>query len=116
MMLEVKRYINEILPEVTQIRSKLHEMPELKYEEFKTSSLITQTLIKFGYEVQTGIAKTGVVAILDSGKPGKTIALRADMDALPMDEPKHNKNHSQHAGVMHACGHDGHCATLLAVA
>lgn len=115
-MFEIERYINEILPEVIQIRSKLHEIPELKYEEFKTSSLISQTLQQFGYEIQTGIGKTGIVAILDTGKPGKTIAVRADMDALPLDEPKHNKNLSQHPGVMHACGHDGHCATVLAVA
>lgn len=115
-MKSIKKHLEVILPEITQIRHMLHTIPELKYEEIKTAELIAQTLIQYGYQVQTQIAKTGVVAILDTGRPGKTIALRADMDALPIQEPQDNTHCSQHNGIMHACGHDGHCATLLAVA
>ena len=112
----INQYIQDILQDSIEIRKKLHQIPELKYEEFKTAELIAATLRSYGYEVKTGIAKTGIIAILDSGKPGKTIALRADMDALPIEEPASHECRSQHAGKMHACGHDGHCATLLAVA
>ena len=114
-MSEINHHIQQILPEIVILRKKLHQIPELKYEEYKTSALIAETLIKYGYEIQQNIAKTGIVALLDTGRPGKTIALRADMDALPIQEPWH-ANSSQHSGVMHACGHDGHCAALLAAA
>ena len=115
-MTDFRMHVEKILPKILNIRQQLHQIPELKYEEVKTAKLITETLKSFGYTVQEGIAKTGLIAILDTGKPGKTIGLRADMDALPIDEPQTNSYRSMHPGKMHACGHDGHCATLLAVA
>lgn len=112
----IKQHIENILQDSIKIRKQLHQIPELKYDEFKTAELITTTLKSYGYEVKSGIAKTGIIAVLDTGKQGKTIALRADMDALPLEEPASHECRSQHAGRMHACGHDGHCATMLAVA
>jgi amidohydrolase len=113
---KVSAHIQNILPQIIGVRKQLHQIPELKYEEFKTAKLIAEKLKSFGYEVKEGMAKTGLVAILDTGKLGKTIGLRADMDALPLEEPDNYDYRSQHSGKMHACGHDGHCATLLAVA
>lgn len=115
-MIDINTHIKTIASDIINLRKKLHLIPELKYEELKTSQLIAETLTTYGYKVQTGIAVTGVIAILDSGKPGKTIALRADMDALPIAEPEHFACRSTHPGKMHACGHDGHVATMLAVA
>jgi amidohydrolase len=112
----LQKNIREIFPEIIAIRQTIHANPELKYEEHATASLIADTLKKFGYEVTTGIAGTGVSAILDSGRPGKTVALRADMDALPILEKTDLPYCSKNSGKMHACGHDGHVATLLAVA
>lgn len=108
--------IKQIFPYYQQIRRQIHENPELRYEEVKTAALVEQQLKKLQLPVQTRIGKTGVVAILDSGKPGKTVALRADMDALPIHEETNLPYQSKNSGVMHACGHDGHTATLLAVA
>lgn len=110
------KHISAILPEIIKLRQTIHSHPELKYQEFKTAELIATTLKSFGYEPETGIAKTGVVATLDSGKPGKTVALRADMDALPLQEKTNLPFASQIPGQMHACGHDGHVATLLLAA
>lgn len=107
--------ISGILPEIIALRHKLHQIPELKFEEFKTSTLIEETLKNFGYSA-TKMAKTGIVVTIDSGKPGKTVALRADIDALPIKEETHVKYQSQHENRMHACGHDGHTATLLLAA
>jgi len=107
-------------------RRHLHQFPELSNREYKTSAYITTRLQALGLEVRTGIAKTGVVAILKGGKPGPVVALRADMDALPVYE-RNNNNISfasketseyggQKVGVMHACGHDSHVAILLGTA
>lgn len=112
----LKEHIQKILPEIIKIRHTLHEYPELKFEEKKTSAFIAETLEKFGYKVTKNIAETGVSAILDSGKTGKTVALRADMDALPITEQTKLDYSSKNLGKMHACGHDGHMATLLAAA
>lgn len=108
--------INEILPEMVSIRRRIHQTPELKYEEFQTAAIVAEKLTSFGIQVKQGIAKTGIIAIIDSGKPGKTIALRADMDALPIHEMTGLQYQSQHENKMHACGHDGHTATLLLTA
>lgn len=108
--------IKQIFPYYQKIRQQIHANPELRYEEYDTAALVEQELKKLGLPVQTRIGKTGVVALLDSGKPGKTIALRADMDALPIHEETALPYQSKNAGIMHACGHDGHTATLLAVA
>ncbi len=105
-------------------RRHLHEHPELSNREEKTSAFIVQKLRSLGIKVQTGVAHTGVVGILDTGKPGPVIGLRADMDALPITErtdvPFASKvktvYNNQETGVMHACGHDAHTAILLGVA
>lgn len=111
----IKNLIEEFLPEIVTIRHQLHQIPELKFEEFKTSALIIKVLQSYGCDV-TQIATTGVVTIIDSGKPGKTVALRADIDALPLKENTHLPYQSLHLDRMHACGRDGHTATLLLVA
>ncbi len=108
--------LNEIFPHYQKIRQTIHMHPELRYEENHTAEIIAAELTKLGLPFQMGIGKTGVVALLDSGKPGKTLGLRADMDALPIIEETHLPYQSKNAGVMHACGHDGHVATLLAAA
>ncbi len=105
-------------------RRDLHQHPELSNREFRTSKVIEKHLKSLGLEVQTGIAHTGVVAILKGGKPGPLIGLRADMDALPVTEvvdlPFASKAtdtyRNQTVGVMHACGHDTHVAMLMGVA
>jgi amidohydrolase len=90
--------------------------PELGFEEFETSKLVSECLEKFGFEVKRGMAKTGVVGLLRGKNPGKTVAIRADMDALPMEEARPIPYASTVKGKMHACGHDAHVAILLGVA
>lgn len=105
-------------------RRYLHQNPELSNREFKTAAFVANHLKGLGLEVRTGIAKTGVIAILKGGKPGAVVALRADMDALPVTErvnvPFASKvtaqYNGQQVGVMHACGHDAHTSILLATA
>ena len=96
------------------IRRDLHRHPELGFQEFRTAQKIVAELHQLGIECETGIAKTGVVAYLGEGKP--RFALRADMDALPIQEANEVEYKSQHPGVMHACGHDAHVACLLGAA
>lgn len=115
-MHHLQQLINEKISDIIQIRRKLHQAPELKFEEFKTSKLVSDTLHSFGIEQIETMAGTGVIAIIDSGKPGKVVALRADLDALPIHEETGLEYQSQHENVMHACGHDGHTATLLLTA
>ncbi|MFN8516634.1 MAG: amidohydrolase [Thermomicrobiales bacterium] len=98
-------------------RRDLHMHPELGFEEFRTSGIVAERLRGIGYDdVQTGIAVTGVKAVLRGGRPGKTLLLRADMDALPIAEESDAEYRSQNPGVMHACGHDAHTAMLLTAA
>lgn len=105
-------------------RRDIHEHPELSYRETRTAALVARHLTALGYEVQEGVARTGVVGILKGGKPGPVVALRADMDALPVEEqvdlPFASKVkdmwNGQEVGVMHACGHDAHVAILMGVA
>ncbi len=101
---------------MVSIRRKIHQYPELAYEEYKTSELVAQTLKSLGLKVQTGIAKTGVIGILEGSKKGKVIALRADMDALPIQEQTGLPFSSKVPGKMHACGHDAHTAMVLGAA
>lgn len=110
--------VDEILPGVIADRRHLHENPELGFEEVKTSKFVTERLQSLGVEdIKTGIAKTGVTGLIRGGKgPGKTVLLRADMDALPILEENDVPYVSQNPGVMHACGHDGHTAILMGVA
>src|SRR5579864_9323748 len=115
----LKAEIDELVPDMVAMRRDLHEHPELAFEEVRTSGIVAQRLRTLGLEVQTGIAKTGVVGLLRGGasKPGaKTIAIRADMDALPIYELNEIEYRSTIDGKMHACGHDGHTSILLAVA
>jgi hippurate hydrolase len=102
-------------PEATALRHRIHANPELGFEEFATSDLVAECLEKWGYEVTRGLGATGVVGTLRRG-PGPSLGLRADMDALPIEEETNLAHASRNAGKMHACGHDGHTATLLAAA
>ena len=109
----IKRY----LPEVIEFRHDLHRHPEMGYEEVETSSKVIKRLEQQGgFELRTGVANTGFVATLGSGKSGKGIALRADMDCLPIEERSGKAWSSTRPGFMHACGHDGHTSCLLGTA
>ena len=115
---------DKLEPKVIEWRRHVHQYPELSNREFKTARLIAAHLISLGIEVDTGVAHTGVVGILKGAKPGPVVALRADMDALPVTErvdlPFASKVKSEYnneeVGVMHACGHDTHVAILMGVA
>ena len=102
--------------DIAAIRRDLHAHPELKFEEFRTADVVADKLATWGYAVHRGLGKTGVVGTLKVGDGPKSIGLRADMDALPLDEHNTFGHKSTHAGRMHACGHDGHTAMLLAAA
>ena len=106
----------EVAAEVVSTRRDLHQHPELGFEEHRTSGLVAARLRALGFDVESGIGKTGVVGVLRGARPGKTIMLRADMDALPIDEENEVPYRSQAAVQMHACGHDGHVAMLLGAA
>ena len=117
----LKSDIDELVPDMVALRRDLHEHPELAFEEVRTSGIVAQRLRTLGLEVQANVAKTGVVALLrGASKPGaqttKTIAIRADMDALPIHELNEIDYRSTIDGKMHACGHDGHTSIALAVA
>lgn len=103
-------------PDMADWRRDFHQHPELSFAENRTAALVAERLRAFGLEPVTGLGGTGVVAVVDSGKPGQTVALRADMDALPMQDEGGKDWHSHIEGVAHACGHDGHTAALLGVA
>ncbi|MSQ20210.1 MAG: amidohydrolase [Betaproteobacteria bacterium] len=103
-------------PEMTEWRRDIHAHPELGFQESRTADLVARRLESFGIEVHRGIGKTGVVGVLRTGNSQRTLGLRADMDALPIDEANAFAHCSQHAGRMHACGHDGHTSMLLGAA
>ncbi|MGD9944001.1 MAG: M20 aminoacylase family protein [Burkholderiaceae bacterium] len=103
-------------PEIRAFRRDLHAHPELKFEEFRTSDLVAERLAAWGIPVVRGLGRTGVVGIVKAGSSEHAIGLRADMDALPITEFNRFEHASRHAGRMHACGHDGHTAMLLAAA
>ena len=121
---KIDQQAREMESKIIEWRRHFHQYPELSNREVKTAALVAEHLKKLGIEVQTGIAKTGVIGLLKSGKPGPVIALRADMDALPVTErnslPFASKEkavfNDQETGVMHACGHDSHVAILMGVA
>jgi hippurate hydrolase len=102
--------------EMIQLRQSIHAHPELGYQEFMTSDLVAGRLAEWGYEVHRGLAGTGLVGTLKAGDGTRSIGLRADMDALPVNERTGLPYASVHPGKMHACGHDGHTAMLLAAA
>lgn len=121
---EIDRLAADYQPQVVEWRRHFHANPELSNREFETSKFIANELRRLGMEVETGIAHTGVVGVLKGGKPGPMVALRADMDALPVSEQTNlpfaskvtTQFNGQEIGVMHACGHDSHMAMLLGVA
>ncbi len=121
---QVSRSADKVEPKVIAWRRDIHQHPELGNREVRTAELVARHLRSLGMEVQTGVAKTGVVGILKGGKPGPVVALRADMDGLPVTErvdlPFASKvkttYNGQEVGVMHACGHDSHVAILMGVA
>lgn len=102
--------------DMVQQRRTIHQNPELKYQEVDTASFVASHLEKLGWQFESGIAETGIVALIDSGKPGRTLLVRADMDALPILEENEVLYKSHRHGVMHACGHDGHTSILMALA
>ncbi|EPY0931586.1 M20 aminoacylase family protein [Escherichia coli] len=112
----IEYYIRGFEEELREIRHQIHENPELGLQEFKTSALVAEKLRQWGYEVEQGLATTGIVATLKVGDGEKSIGLRADMDALPIYENSGKPWASKHPGLMHACGHDGHTTILLGAA
>jgi hippurate hydrolase len=104
------------VPAITAIRRDIHAHPELCFQEVRTADIVAQALQSWGIEVHRGLGTTGVVGTIRQGSSPRSIGLRADMDALPMTEHNRFPHASVHAGKMHACGHDGHTAMLLAAA
>lgn len=114
--MNIKQEIDVLKQELINLRRDFHRYPELGFQEFRTSKIISDYLEKCGLEVRREVAKTGVVGLLRGTQPGKTILLRSDMDALPVLEENDIPFKSVNKGVMHACGHDGHIAMLLIAA
>lgn len=112
----VEEGIAAFIGEFKALRQDLHRHPELSFQEHRTSAIVAERLAAWGYEVTPGIAGTGVVGRLVRGSSGKSLGIRADMDALPITEATGLPYASENAGVMHACGHDGHTTVLLAAA
>ena len=118
------QWTDKLMPQVIAWRRDIHQHPELGNREFRTSALVAKQLRALGLEVKTNVAHTGVIALLKGGRPGPHLAIRADMDALPVveddDLPFKSTTRTQYngldVGVMHACGHDGHTAMLLGIA
>jgi len=108
--------LDELYDEIVEIRRHLHQNPELSFQEVETPKFVASFHQELGHEVRTEVGGRGVVAVLKGGKPGRTVGLRADFDALPILEENEVPYKSKVSGVMHACGHDGHTATLLGLA
>lgn len=108
--------LEELYPDMVSLRRELHKHPELSFEEVRTPALIAAFYEDLGMDVRTEVGGRGVVATLNGHRPGKTVALRADFDALPIQDQKDVPYKSTIPGVMHACGHDGHTSTLLYLA
>ncbi|PSL41819.1 amidohydrolase [Planomicrobium soli] len=108
--------LDDVYEEIVEIRRYLHQHPELSFQEVHTAKYISDFHRKLGHEVRSDVGGHGVLAYLKGDKPGPTVALRADFDALPIQEQTDLPFKSQNDGVMHACGHDGHTATLLGLA
>ena len=113
---DIDAITERINPGLIALRRKLHQHPELAFEEHATARAVTDYLARIGIAAKTGIAKTGVVGVIEGGKPGPTVGVRADMDALPVEEQSGVAFSSQVPGRMHACGHDVHTVIALGVA
>ena len=112
----LRHSLSERVGEFIALRREIHAHPELAFQEHRTAALVARKLTDWGYEVATGLGGTGVVGTLQRGRGSSRLGIRADMDALPITEATGHAWSSQTPGVMHACGHDGHTATLLAAA
>ena len=112
----IRKDARNLTARVTEIRRDLHRHPELGFREVRTAKLVSEFLAEHGIEHRTGVAETGVLATIRGSAPGPVVALRADMDALPIEEKTDSPARSETKGVMHACGHDGHVAILLGAA
>jgi len=112
----IREAAQRIEPALIEIRRDIHAHPELAFEEVRTGGVVTRELTRLGIPHQTGVAKTGVVGLIEGGRSGPVLAIRADMDALPIEEQTGLPFASTVPGLMHACGHDIHTTTLLGVA
>jgi carboxypeptidase Ss1 len=115
-LIDFLKEARKIEPEIIEIRRQIHRRPELAYKEKATAKLVAEKLRSFGLEVRTGVGGTGVLGILRGPRKGGVVGLRADMDALPIEEMADVEFRSKEKGVMHACGHDTHVAMLLGTA
>jgi amidohydrolase len=115
-MIDLEKLVSGYKETMIRIRRDLHRIPEPAYTEEKTSAYVAEYLEKEGFQVQTGIAQYGVVALMETGRAGKTLLIRSDMDALPVQEETGLDFASTHNGAMHACGHDGHMSMVLTAA
>jgi amidohydrolase len=115
-MTDFLKQAQDLFPYTQTLRRDFHMHPELGFREIRTSGIVAKELEALGIEVTKGVGKTGVVGFLEGAKPGPTILLRFDMDALPINEDTNAEYTSQNSGVMHACGHDGHTSIGLTVA
>ena len=121
---DIEQRATALTPKLVEWRRDIHQHPELSFQETRTAALVAAHLKSLGLEVRTGVGGNGVVGMLHGGKPGPVVALRADMDALPVTEPEglpfrsmvRTKYNGQDVGVMHACGHDNHVAILMGTA
>ncbi|MGR6737524.1 M20 aminoacylase family protein [Pseudomonas chlororaphis] len=109
-------WLDDVASDLRAVRQDIHAHPELGFEENRTAALVARSLEEWGYQVHSGIGKTGVVGVLRNGSSPRRLGLRADMDALPIVENSGVAYSSRHSGCMHACGHDGHTAMLLGAA
>ncbi|AHB87538.1 N-acyl-L-aminoacyl hydrolase Ama [Thermosynechococcus sp. NK55a] len=113
---QLRPEVAALQPELVQWRRYLHQRPELGFQEHLTAAFVSEKLRQWGIQHRTGIAETGIVAVLPGSRPGPVLAIRADMDALPIQEENDKPYRSLHEGKMHACGHDGHTAIALGTA
>jgi len=112
----IEDVLRKHLPELTAIRHDLHAHPEMLFQEERTARIVAEELTRLGFKVATGIARTGVVGTISNGTSRRSIGIRADMDALPIQEQTNLPYASKYPGKMHACGHDGHTTMLLGLA
>ena len=114
--LDFRHEASTLYDDMVRVRRDLHRHPELGFQETRTAGIVAETLNGLGLEAQTGVGQTGVVGLLEGTRPGPTVLLRFDMDALPIQEESDHPYVSTNPGVMHACGHDGHVAMGLGLA